>query len=157
MWLKSIKRGRSCKKLYKESVVAYAPYDKVYCVIDKDAHVDYFKALDIIYRANPKNIFFIINSIPCFEYWLLLHYKYSTKNYENLPNNSSGKQIIHELKKYIPDYKKATKGLFRKLNDKVDAAIANSLRAKNAAFNHGTDNPSTLIHELIIILRKMKK
>ncbi|MEJ2682434.1 MAG: RloB domain-containing protein, partial [Gammaproteobacteria bacterium] len=50
-------------------------FDKIYCVFDKDSHASYARALDALVSATPKDTFFTINSVPFFEYWLLLHSK----------------------------------------------------------------------------------
>ena len=54
------------------------PFDKVFCVFDRDAHDTYQQALDKIAAAKPKDTFVATTSVPCFEYWLLLHFDYTT-------------------------------------------------------------------------------
>ena len=55
---------------YRDEHRAGAPFDKVFCVFDRDTHNTYQQALDKIAAAKPKDIFVAITSVPCFEYWL---------------------------------------------------------------------------------------
>jgi len=57
------------------------PFNQVYCVFDKDEHNAYRNTLEAIRKASPRNTFEAIHSVPCFEYWLLLHFTYTTKPY----------------------------------------------------------------------------
>ncbi|WP_241622850.1 RloB family protein [Rosenbergiella australiborealis] len=132
-------------------------YSKVYCVIDKDSHPCYQRSLDVILRFEPKGIFHAITSIPCFEYWLYLHFQYSTKTFNNVEGSSSGEQMEKELKKFMPDYNKNDKSIFLQLVGQLDFAIQNSIRARQEALSSGNDNPSTKIDELVTELVEMKK
>ncbi len=62
------------KERYNEEKRTGEAFDRVFCVFDKDSHESYTRALDEVKQAKPKNIFTAITSVPCFEYWLLLHY-----------------------------------------------------------------------------------
>ncbi|UCQ19325.1 RloB family protein [Edwardsiella tarda] len=153
---------KHAKKKQKEMADNGAPYDQIYIVIDKDAHADYLTALDAIKRSKPSSIFTPINSIPCFEYWLLLHYTYTTKAFENLPNNSSGNQVIHELKKHIKNYEKGAKGIFKKTinslkNNDLSTVITKAELSLESAESSDTDNPSTRVHELVKRLIQLKE
>jgi hypothetical protein len=153
---------RHAKEQQKIMIEQGAPYDEIYVVIDKDAHTDYLPALDAIRRGKPSKTWVAVNSVPCFEYWLLLHYTYSTKEYKGLPGNSSGNQIVSELKKYIKDYEKAAKGIFLRTFNALESKSLNEVvvkakRGLQAAESSGTDNPSTKIHELIEKLMQLKE
>jgi hypothetical protein len=145
------------KELYQSSVNNCAPFDKVYCVIDRDAHPNYLETLDAINKKSPKGVFTAISSVPCFEYWLLLHYTYTTKAYAKTPRKSSGAQVLQDLKKYIPKYEKGQHGLFTKLSGLIDTAMKNSERAYNTSLKNNTDNPSSKIHDLIKHLLQIKQ
>lgn len=145
------------KQRYREVKNAGDPFDKVYCVFDKDAHPNYKQAMDDISNATPKNIFIAINSVPCFEYWLLLHFVYSTKPYAALHNNSACNQVLTDLKVYIPDYAKGRRDIFAELINQLDFACHNANRALQVATANDTDNPSTHVHELVAFLQDIKK
>lgn len=132
------------------------PYDKIYCVFDKDKHATYQKTVDAINQVKANQEFAAIVSVPCFEYWLLLHFIYTTQPYEAIGNKSSGDQVVHELKKYLPAYQKADKGIFAQLLQSLNFAKANAERALKAARANQTDNPSTWVHGLVDYLQNLK-
>ncbi len=106
--------------------------------------------------VTPRNTFFAINSVPCFEYWLLLHFKDTTKPYSPLPQNSACNQVLTDLRIYLPGYSKGNNGIFSLLVDKMDFATKNAECAAQIAGEAGTDNPSTRVHELVGYLRHIK-
>ncbi|MCY4300551.1 MAG: RloB family protein [Aestuariivita sp.] len=141
------------KRRYRDEKERGDPFDKVYCVFDKDNHTSYHNALHAIQNAKPKDIFEAIHSIPCFEYWLLLHYVYTTKPYTSLPGKSACQQVENDLKKYMPSYSKGARGLFSQLERKINVASDRAGQSLLAANNAGTDNPTTRIHNLVEHLR----
>ena len=92
--LKSVQVVGSGKK-YKsnpQSVVAFAsgekkknrskkseapPYDRVWCVLDSDVHEN----LDDAIRLAESNGIEVALSVPCFEFWLLLHFVFTTRSF----------------------------------------------------------------------------
>ena len=144
------------KQRYREEKDAGDPFDRVYCVFDKDTHSTYQPALDQITRATPKGTFVATRSVPCFEYWLLLHFCYTTRPYDALPGNSACNQVLTALKDYMPHYAKGMKDAFPELIGQLDFAKNNAIRALQAAEANHTDNPSTRVHELVDFLQHMK-
>jgi hypothetical protein len=133
-------------------------FDRVYCVFDRDRHTTYDAALDKVRRARlGKGVeLFAIPSVPCFEFWLLLHYVYTTRPFDAPPGDSICSKVIEELRKYIPEYRKARPDIFRISQDKLDTAIPNASRVEHFHLASGTDNPSTLVHSLVGYLRSLK-
>lgn len=149
---------RYAKQRYREEKDAGDAFDRVYCVFDKDAHHHYDIALQKIAAQKPLNCFFAITSVPCFEYWLLLHYVYSTKPYVGLPGKSAGDQLVADLKKnYFPGYLKGSASVFTERIGELDFAINNAKRSLQAAEAAYTDNPTTHVHELVEFMRDIKK
>ena len=155
--------GSSPRSVFKRAVDLYDielkkgdPYDRVYCVFDRDTHETFDETVNNILSKNPKDIFYAAISVPCFEYWLLLHFIYTTKPYVQTGNSSPGEEVLRDLLKVMPDYEKGSKGVFSILIDQLEYAKNNSLRAKNHAMKSGTDNPSTTVHELINYLQNIK-
>lgn len=122
------------------------PFDKVYCVFDKNSHADYGRALA---QLESKKDFAAIVSVPCFEYWLLLHYLNTTKPYKQKGNKSACDQVISDLAKHIPGYRKGERGVFVFVEKELATAITNAKRALAAAQTANTDNPSTTVHILV--------
>ena len=105
--------GVSPSRIVDVAVEELENYDKVYCHFDQDTHADYKKALDRIaaLQKNKKQLY-AITSVPCFEYWLLLHYLDSSKPYKAAGEKSAGDQLERELKNHIPNYHKGHKSVF---------------------------------------------
>ena len=147
---------RYARQLYREEKDAGDPFDRVYCVFDKDTHGTYQQALDQIGRATPKDTFLTTNSVPCFEYWLLLHFNHTTRPYVALPGNSACNQVLTKLKGYMPQYSKGDYDTFSELIEQLDFAMNNAVRAQQAAEGNHTDNPTTRVHELVDFLQNIK-
>jgi hypothetical protein len=134
-------------------------FDRVYCVFDRDRHTTYHAALDKVKRTRlgKGSKIFAISSVPCFEFWLLLHFIYTTRPFDAPPGDSICAGVIEELKKYLPAYQKGNQNVFNKIRDKLDNAITNARRVKEFHQTSGTDNPSTMVHSLVEYLRDLKK
>ncbi len=144
------------KQRYREERDAGDSFDKVYCVFDKDTHESYQQALETIRAAKPKNTFFATTSVPCFEYWLLLHFIHTTAPYQSTGRKSAGALVMDELLTYMPNYKKGDKTIFDQLIDQLPQAMSFSEQSLNEAETTGTDNPSTKVHKLIEYLQQIK-
>jgi len=150
------------------SVVKYAkelitknstdPYNHVYCIIDRDNHADFQKAMDQIkgFRSKMTTLHAIISD-PCFEYWILLHYTYTTKLF-GVSGESPCKELISkELKIYIPDYEKGDASVLVSLVEhQLQRAVANAKRAYESAKKDGRDAPITQMHLLVQYLKQLK-
>lgn len=123
------------------------PFDKIFCVFDKDTHSDYETALDHCARKN----YIAISSVPAFEYWLLLHFHYTTSPYKD------SAEVLRGLKNYMADYEKNDTGIFKKLQDKLETAKKNAARSLQDRIQAKTDNPSTRVHIFVEALQAIKK
>lgn len=132
-------------------------YDKVFCVFDKDNHANFLRALNTIRDAEPRNTYVAVPSVPCFEFWFLLHYKYTTRPFTASFGASACDQVLNELKVYLPDYAKGASDTFPVLLDSLEYAKKNAARAAKSAADSGTDNPTTRVHELVNFLQNIKK
>jgi len=141
---------------YERSKTDGDPYDKVFLVFDKDDHSQYAQALDQINRQTPKNVFIPINSVPCFEYWLLLHFEYSTKPYHATGNKTAADKVCQELCLKLPNYDKNQQGLYSLLHASINSAKTNARNSLAQAQAAKTDNPTTKVHLLVEYLHNMK-
>lgn len=134
-------------------------FDRIYCVFDRDRHTTYHAALDRVRRARlgKGTRMFAIPSVPCFEFWLLLHFTYTTRAFDASPGDSICSRVIEELRKYVPKYRKGSQGIFGMIQDKLDIAITNATRLEQFHQTSGTDNPSTQVHSLVEYLRDLKR
>ena len=62
---------------------------------------------------------FVVSN-PTFEVWLLMHFKYTTKQYKD------GNTVIKELRRYLPNYEK-NRDCFEDCKDKIKEAVKNSI------------------------------
>lgn len=132
-------------------------YDRVYCIFDKDRHPTYVAALDMIRRAGLGKGHKIIaaTSVPCFEFWLLLHFTYTTKSFDTGPGSICA-NVISDLEEYMPRYSKGDGNTYQITSSNISTAIINSKRVIRHCNSVGTDMPSTKIHELVEYLKQLK-
>lgn len=144
------------KGIVEKAIASAKRYDTIFCVIDRDEHLNFDEALTL---AKPFQKIVIITSYPCFEFWLLLHFQYSRKPYRSTPKKSAGEQILSDLKSNpdMRDYAKgSTRGLFNSLlGEKFSSARSNSKRALKDALLNTEPNPSTTFHELIDFIESL--
>lgn len=135
-------------------------YKKIYCVFDKDRKMtagnisNYKQALNKCEASKDKII--AINSVPNFEYWLLLHYVLYLKPFEAQGKHTIGELAEMELKKYMNDYAKSAKDIYVKTKHLLDLAIKHAVRVEQEQRKVQSDNPSTKIHWLVRDLLELK-
>lgn len=135
-------------------------YDKVFWIVDYDViereskeckkgeekrsveFVRYYKELSTL-----KNVeIFVVNT--CFEYWLLLHFKYSKKNYKDC--DETGKDLKKEFPTYEKTekfYKKNNADIYTSLKLKLSVAIKNAAALGDFDFQN-PNAPVCEIHKL---------
>jgi hypothetical protein len=156
--------GRDSVSVVRAGIAAYEKdanaYDKVFCVFDRDNDPHYAKALQIArtHELAKRGLLVGINSAPCFELWLLLHYDYTTREFVRTGDKSACDNVIAELSKNgrIPGYVKNHKGIYDIVAGKTEAAITNArLLAKYNASTRSPDASQTKMHELVAYLRSI--
>ncbi|HEH5157171.1 TPA: RloB domain-containing protein [Campylobacter coli] len=116
-------------------------YDKVYCVFDKDTHSDFDKAKQKCEKYN----FEAIISNPCFEFWILLHFTYTTKPFGT--NSPCGELIDNNLRTYIKDYSKDY-NFTSIIKDKLNTAINYAQKANKEAESNNYTSSYTFMDKL---------
>lgn len=136
----------------------YEEYDQTFCVFDKDRHTNYQAALSKIRdkRQRKGHVLRAITSVPCFEFWLLLHFRKTTRNFDTGPGSICDR-VITELKRYLPDYEKGARGAYIHTMDRIADAVNRAEEVMQHCESVGTDHPSTRIHELVVYLQGLKK
>lgn len=150
------------------SVVEYAlelfkedsTFDKIFCVFDKEGtrerELKYKQACDVVDRKNlNKCDISYIRSVPSFEYWYILHFRYTCSPFVAQGRKSSGDVVVATLKKDIPKYDKSDKAIFQILKPNLETAKANAVKAIKAAEANQTDNPMTEAHLLVAALEAL--
>lgn len=135
--------------IVKEAIQRLRLFDHVYCAIDRDRHENFDEALAL--AKNKKKISIIVSN-PCYEFWLLLHFKKTRHSYVGVGKKSSGDLLVKDLCK-APSMESYAKGgsenLFEKLLERLPRARQRAAEVMEEALNDGNFNPSTRLHELI--------
>ncbi len=120
--------------------------DKIYCIFDTDIDINKQKRIDEAIKLALENGIEIIISTPCFELWYRLHYSYTSKVY------FSNKELINDLKSYIPNYEK-NMNIYNVIEDKTNIAIENSKKLEREQLRGGREvssincNPYTSVYK----------
>jgi hypothetical protein len=133
-------------------------YDKVFCIFDRDGHANYDEALKIVSKYNlsyPRKLT-AITSWPCFEFWLLLHFTFSSAPFEKTAAKSSCDMVLSRLRSYFPTYAKGGAETYEDLRCYLDTAMKNSVRLSKQNKDSQFVNPSTKVHELVDYLIKLR-
>ena len=118
--------------------------DKIWCVVDDDERPSVATFTGWLSgqskRASNGAQIASAVSVPCFEYWLLLHFKNTNKSYRAVAAGSSAcKQVIQELQKHLPNYDKAKPSTWRICHELRADACWNAKRATAASGTSSTD------------------
>lgn len=131
-------------------------FDHVYCAIDRDSHEGFDEALKLA-AAHAPNIT-VIASYPCYEFWLLLHFRKTRKSYTGVGKNSAGDLLVKDLcqEEGMHNYDKgASKTLFEDLLVKLPDARLRATQVLSEAIIDGGINPSTRLHDLIELFEQL--
>jgi hypothetical protein len=134
-------------------VTSLGLYRFQFCVFDKDVHQTFEKAVNELKTLATKKQFTSSISVPCFEYWLLLHFVDTDSPFQCAGKKSVGDQVVAQLRKKIPNYQKNT-SVFELVREKTEHAIKHAKAfQKRATAEH--ENPSTTVHELVLALQAL--
>ena len=126
-------------------------YDKVFCVFDRDEHNE-FEQASTMARDNGIDL---ARSWPCFEFWFLLHFRYTRVPFARSGPNSPADACLRELKVCWPEYAKNLEKLFQSLRSSLEDAKRHAERAARDAAQTKEPNPSTEAHELVTYLQSL--
>lgn len=139
-------------------------YEKIFCVFDHDDDAHFRDALHQAQAQTLKNgdglpIIVAIPSNPCYEYWLLLHFKdaASTAPVAALPDASIGTQMRRRLEEIFPDYGKSDKDIYNaliKAGGCIDNAMNYARVGNNIAGNDFNNRPTTAFPIMIDYLEQ---
>ncbi len=120
------------------------PFDQVWCVFDRNGHHGIPEAKEKA-RANDINVAF---SDPCFEYWYLLHFEYTTMAFTRCNEAENRLRTIH-----VPGYRKNLVPV-NELNGKLPNAYIHAQRVRD---DKAIISPSTDVDLLVKYLESMKR
>lgn len=130
-----------------------SPSDELWAVFDRDGYTKHPEAFN---KAKDNEIRIAFSSIS-FEYWILLHFKYTTRPFSNAD------EIIRYLKKNgYNDYDKSDKNIFDRIKNKTTAAVEHAQRARKSQLDVNPKskiyemNPYTNVDELLESINKIR-
>lgn len=132
--------------------------DEVFCVFDYDNKLEKYK--QAIKKAQDYGFEESITSIPCFEIWLLLHFQYTSRSFQNCSEVETQlqRELVNASSVNTPaNYDKSLR-YYNFLKDKLEQAIKNAERLEKEQQEMGQihPNPSTKVHLLVKKLREEK-
>ena len=138
-------RKVAAEKLARKSGDAYIKYDETWCVFDIDEHPNINDARQL---ANSSDIQLAISN-PCFELWLLLHFRDS-------PGDRHRHDVQKILREILPRYDKSFE--FVDLIHGIQDAIERAVRLNGEAEDEGEPfrNPTTRMNLLAVSILAQK-
>jgi len=137
------------------NVVAYAEqkcaepggYDQIYCVFDRDQHGSFRAARERIAklasRQNKRLPIAESVSVPCFEFWILLHFEQTDASFANCAD------VIQRIRdEHVPEYAKADNTFCQSLMSKRKFALTNADLVEASAETNNFD-PYTSAHHVV--------
>ncbi len=149
------------EKLFKEGCPGGSfekeSFDKIYAVFDRDNHHSYFDALNKADRLHNTLInderdtvpFIAIPSNPCFELWLLLHYK-------DVNALMTCKNVITELQNHYSNYAKSSRDTYSITERYLADAFRRANTIKQRTDKSSDSHPVTYVDELVEVLQNLR-
>jgi len=142
------------------SVVRYAidavqrnrSIDECYCIIDRDEHTTFDEAVRMAQdygSGSRRRKLKLIVSDPCFEYWLLLHYKMTCAPIKREGVRSPGDCASRLLKEYVPAYDKADVNIIATFLPLTDVALRNADLVAQSHTETGASDPRTDVQTVV--------
>ncbi len=155
------KSGNFDKAINKAISLLNREIDKVFAIVDMDKVLsdgkknEFLEKQKEIAKLNKKKDgkICLCYCNPCFEYWLLLHFKFIKNHFKKC------QKIENELVNQINNYKKSQKyhskvNLYKKLYPKLNTAITNSEKSEKSYIKQSNDyHPISTIHKIFYDLR----
>lgn len=134
-------------------------YDRVFCVIDRDRHDTFKPAVARVKELLESGVpIELVVSWPCFEFWILLHYRYTRNPYGPTRKLSPCDAVGAEIKRdHDKAHLKARPDIYPVLRPRQEFAIANAKTACKDVLATGMENPSTQVHTLVETLLALKR
>lgn len=142
--------------IIEEAIRSRHNFEFTFCVIDRDSHESFDQAL--VRAQEFSGHIKVVPSYPCYEYWLLLHFRFSRAPIAAVGGQSSGARMVAVLRaeEGMAEYEKGSSAsIFEHLLDRLPHARDNAPRALVAALAEQEMNPSTELHVLIEELERL--
>jgi len=132
-------------------------YDRIYCVFDRDTHANFNEAMAFVESSSlaMRRVLQVALSVPCFEFWVLLHFEYSSAPFVPAGGRSPCDHVVEAIKLRIRDYAKSMEGLYDRLKPLTDQALVHADRIEEENRRSRSQNPATGVHKLVRYLREL--
>lgn len=127
------------------------PYDAIWCVFDRECNPDHQSFPAAIDKARANGLY-VAASVPCFEFWYLLHFTYSTGAWP------SSHALMQAIATHIPEYAKSA-AVYPTLRPHLDDALTRAEQTRQHHQQGGSlpyANPMTDVDQLVRSLRGLK-
>ena len=133
-------------------------YNRIYCVFDLDRLANVDRALKKIATldAGGSGRWYAVTSMPCFEIWVLLHFKYTSSPYSSAGGRSACDNVVAHVRQHLPNYAKGDQTVYDQIKDRTGNAVTNAERLAVHNSGAGSHNPATRVHELVDYLCKLR-
>ncbi len=121
-------------------------YEAVWVVFDSEQRLG-TPELDAVLRRAAQEGIFVAMSAPCFEYWLILHFEYTTAYL------CSCLEAERKLKQHVPDYDKSDPPLDA-LMSLLGDAVRNSVLCRREQDKAGAELPRTDVDLLVLKMNR---
>ena len=117
--------------------------DEIWCVLDEDERPGVRRLeqrLTAAGRRRPRDpgIQCAVSN-PCFEYWFLLHFEPTTRQFRAARGGISAcRQVIRRLQKHLPEYDKTKPETWQPCHARRNEAVQNAKRASETAGSSST-------------------
>jgi RloB-like protein len=125
--------------------------DSAAAIFDRDGHDSFDDAIRLARgNAHYGKRLFVAPSIPCFETWLIFHFR---RTRSPMDSHQALKTLLNEY----PSYDKGSAECMDEFIDRIFTAFDNSVFAKLDAFETNEPNPCSDMHDFIQNACKIKK
>jgi hypothetical protein len=148
---------RSVVRYAEDLLKGDAEVDRIWCVFDRDQHSTFEEAQQRVRakRSRDADRLRAAASIPCFEFWLLLHLRNATAPFRAAGGGSECEEVQQAIRREMRDYDKADPDIFERFRNGLDDAIGRARRLAADNERTGSRNPATTVHELVLDMRAL--
>jgi hypothetical protein len=130
-------------------------FDHVYVVCDDDGQ-SFERALELTQpplknRDGRRIAIELVRNKPCFEFWLLLHFEYTARPYQDTAG------VLADLRRHLTAYDKANAQIFKQVQTGLDRATAHVKRLKRELAASGANAPDSDMDVLVERLLSMRR
>lgn len=143
---RAVSRMKAARRAAKGARDQNLIYDEIWCVFDVDEHP---KLIDAMQQAEANKISIAVSN-PCFELWLLLHFKDHRAWINRHAAQSACRECLKGFEKEID---------FLAIRNRMEEAIHRATELERWQQGRGRvgHNPSTTVHKLVLRLKELSK